>query len=148
MIELLRDYKSDRTIGGMALEDGTSLRTIERPWINNTPKVSCIPEGVYKLAQRPSAVVTRTTHGKYLEGWEVAGVENRSEIMIHIANFPFELLGCIGVGLTIEMMPSQNGFELAAKKSAAAFDVLMKALASRDEWYLEIKSMRKPYEIG
>ncbi len=135
MIELLRDYHDDRTLGYMTLESGARLATIERPWLNNQPMVSCIPEGVYKIHLRESSVINRTTHGKYLHGWEVTGVPNRSFIMIHIANFPHELEGCIGVGLKHGMLDR----EMAVRQSGAAFDLLMHELAARPEWYLEIK---------
>lgn len=135
MIELLRDYRDDRTLGSMTLENGDAFCTMERPWLNNQPMVSCIPEGVYKLALRDSSVVGRTTHGAHLQGWEVTDVPRRQFIMIHIANFPHELEGCIGIGLS-------HGFlagEMAVLQSAVAFERLMLALTGRSEWYLEIK---------
>lgn len=135
MIELMRDYHDDRTLGCMTLESGTRLATIERPWLNNQPMVSCIPEGVYKLHLRDSSVVNRTTRGAYLQGWEVTGVPNRSFIMLHIANFPHDVEGCIGVGLKQGSLAG----ELAILQSAPAFNVLMHELAGRAEWYLDIK---------
>ncbi len=135
MIELLRDYHDDRTFGQMTLESGTVVYTMERPWLNNQPLVSCIPEGVYRLALRDSSVVNRTTRGKYLRGWEVTDVPNRSFIMLHIANFPRDVEGCIGVGLKRGSLAG----ELAILQSGKAFDLLMRELSARSEWYLEIK---------
>jgi hypothetical protein len=136
MIELLRRYNPDGTFGQMTLEDGSVFATVERPWLNNQVGISCIPEGVYLLTLRDSEVVNRTTHGRYKRGWNVTGVPNRSFIMIHIANFPRNVEGCIGVGL-------KQGFlagEYAVLQSRDAFDRLMQRLAIRNEWYLEIKA--------
>ena len=135
MIELLRTYQDDRTLGQMTLENGTVFHTMERPWLNNQSQVSCIPEGVYKLALRDSSVVNRTTHGSHPKGWEVTDVPNRTFIMIHIANFPHELMGCIGIGMRHGILDN----EMAVLQSATAFELFMLALAGRDEWYLEIK---------
>lgn len=140
MIELLRDNKPDRTPGIMTLEDGTEFCTMERPWIQNMQAVSCIPEGVYRLDLRDSNVINRTTKGKYLKGWEVTNVPNRSLIMIHIANFPYQLMGCIAVGMKHGFLPSRNGQEYAVLQSAIAFEKMMTILSARTEWFLEVKT--------
>lgn len=136
MIELIREYRAEGTFGQLTLEDGAVFATVERPWINNTPKISCIPEGVYRLALRDSNVVHRTSRGQYLRGWEITNIPNRTLCMFHVANLPREVEGCIGVG-------KKHGFlygEFAVLQSLAGFDRLMQHLAIRSEWYLEIKS--------
>lgn len=65
--------------------------TVELPWRNNEPRVSCIPEGDYALVPR------RFYRGGY-DTWEVVQVPERSHILIHVANWPDELAGCIGIG--------------------------------------------------
>ncbi len=72
--------------------------TVERPWLNNEARVSCIPEGAYKLNFRESGIVNRTSRGEFTSGYEIAGVRDRSYIMIHIANSMEDLQGCVGVG--------------------------------------------------
>jgi len=135
MIELLRRYNPDGTFGQMTLEDGSVFATVERPWLDNQVGVSCIPEGVYTLALRDSEVVNRTTHGKYQRGWNVTNVPERSLIMIHIANFPHDVQGCIGVGLKQGYLAGKY----AVLQSRFAFDRLMAKLALKDTWTLEIK---------
>jgi hypothetical protein len=63
--------------------------TIERPWLDNKPNVSCIPAGTYTCKR-----VTRPKHG---ECFEVQNVEGRSAILFHVANYPEDVQGCIGV---------------------------------------------------
>ena len=73
--------------------------TIELPWLNNAPQISCIPTGKYKVVYRESA--------KYPRHYHVLNVPNRDFILIHQANYVGsknpkthkpDLLGCIGVG--------------------------------------------------
>lgn len=73
--------------------------TIELPYLNNRPQVSCIPKGAYKVVYRESA--------KYPQHYHILDVPNRSFILIHQANYvgsknprtrKADLLGCIGVG--------------------------------------------------
>lgn len=62
--------------------------TIELPWRDNTPQVSCIPEGDYPLIKWLSP-----NHGNCLL---VEDVPKRSSILIHPANNALrELRGCI-----------------------------------------------------
>ncbi len=65
--------------------------TVERPWANNTPNISCIPEGEYTMRPR------RYYRGGY-DTWEICDVPGRTYIMLHSANVPSELEGCVGVG--------------------------------------------------
>jgi hypothetical protein len=72
------------------LYNGAQLvcRTIELPWRDNEPRVSCIPEGRYELLKRYSK--------KYQWHLLVKGVPGRSYILIHPANVALtELKGCI-----------------------------------------------------
>lgn len=64
--------------------------TIELPWRDNLPNISCIPKGEYKLALRNSP--------KYGDHIHVTGVPARSYILIHPANYVGQLRGCIAVG--------------------------------------------------
>lgn len=65
--------------------------TVEPPWANNMPSVSCIPEGTYPVSTR------WFNRGGY-ETWQVSDVPGRTHIMIHKAVVPGHLRGCIGVG--------------------------------------------------
>lgn len=75
--------------------------TVELPWQDNHPDQSCIPAGVYQCIPHNSPAHPDT--------WEVSNVPNRSNILIHNANFPDQLLGCIGVGDSIAKINGQLG---------------------------------------
>lgn len=67
------------------------LYTIERPWLDNQPNISCIPVGSYDCAWCWSRKLLRWT---YL----LADVPDRAGIRIHSANLSSQLNGCIAVG--------------------------------------------------
>ncbi len=66
--------------------------TVELPWKNNRAKESCIPPGEYQVTIRHSP--------KYGKHYLINNVKGRDLILIHVANYTRELLGCIGVGLS------------------------------------------------
>jgi hypothetical protein len=85
---LYRTYHPEGTDGMLYIEDALQCYTIELPWLDNQPRVSCIPEGTYRLVRRYSA-----RHGWHLR---VKGVRGRSLILLHPANDARkELQGCI-----------------------------------------------------
>jgi hypothetical protein len=92
--------------------------TCERRWFDNKPYESCIPEGVYPL--EPSRYFR-----KGYDTFEIANVPNRSRILIHVANRPREVLGCVGVGLKLGVLED----EWAVLSSQLAFDEFMAAMA-------------------
>ena len=65
--------------------------TVECPWQNNEPWVSCIPIGDYPL-------VRTTYHAGGYETLEVCNVPKRSEIKIHKGNTHMDVQGCIALG--------------------------------------------------
>lgn len=75
------------------------LFTLELPWRDNEPGVSCVPTGLYALVRHESARFGRT--------WALVGGTvshhprpdaRRSAILFHAANLPGELRGCIAPG--------------------------------------------------
>ncbi|MDQ2999853.1 MAG: DUF5675 family protein, partial [Fibrobacterota bacterium] len=64
--------------------------TLERPWLDNARKVSCIPTGTY-------AVTVNNSYRFQRPMIEIVGVPGRSGIRIHDANHCSELEGCIAV---------------------------------------------------
>lgn len=67
-----------------------SCKTLELPWLDNAPRISCIPTGSYKVLRRTSA--------KYGPHFHVQNVPNRDLILIHHGNYHTDILGCILVG--------------------------------------------------
>jgi hypothetical protein len=94
ILELTRLKKSAKSTIGVLKIMGTSTQyfTLELPWKNNQRKISCIPEGTYKLEHRFSP--------KYGQHFWVKDVPGRDMILIHAGNKPADLLGCIAVGIT------------------------------------------------
>lgn len=112
MLTLKREYDDDKTTGVLTLPDGTELITLERPWLNNEPFVSCIPEGQYQ--------VMRNQTGKH-QWYGLLDVPDRSFIEIHTATRVDHLEGCIGL------------------QSDADCDLLLEWFGDSD-WVLEIVS--------
>lgn len=85
---LLRTYHSTG-VNGILFIDGTEFcKTIELPWRHNAPRISCIPEGIYRIRKRYSP--------RFLWHFEVLEVLERSAILLHPANDAAkELKGCI-----------------------------------------------------
>ena len=97
----LRREKSedDGTYGVLQFPDGTSLMTIELPWYENKPRISCIPPGTYRCEIKQSP--------KFGASYEVKNVPGRSAILIHAGNsagnvekgMKADSLGCILLGM-------------------------------------------------
>ena len=87
-IVLERMYFPEGTNGVLNLNGKEICKTIELPWRNNKARVSCIPEGKYKIRKRFSA--------KFKWHLELINVKNRKYILLHPANNALkELNGCI-----------------------------------------------------
>ena len=73
--------------------------TVERPWMDNAPSVSCIPTGKYHLHSYTS---NRFGNSVIIYGGTVSPYPDpnftRSGILIHPANVANDLEGCIGLG--------------------------------------------------
>ena len=94
MIKLTRFISTEQGTIGRLDCDGVQFFTVERPWLNNAPNISCIPDGEYEMV--------RVDSPKFGENmWEIANVSGRTHILIHIANNPANVEGCIGLGKTI-----------------------------------------------
>lgn len=65
--------------------------SMELPWKENARSVSCIPAGEYPL--------TREDHPRFGECFRLAGVPDRDGVLIHAANVPGQIRGCIAPGM-------------------------------------------------
>lgn len=74
-----------------------TAHSLERPWRDNLPEVSCIPVGEYKCVYTRSNRLSKLTGREYYT-YEVLDVPDRSGIRIHSANYFNQLLGCIALG--------------------------------------------------
>lgn len=128
-------YEEKQTIGKLFLlaADGSiicSWDSLELPWLNNQVMISCIPEGHYKCKKHISP--------KFGECLWVQDVPDRSEILIHLANFFSDLLGCIAIGKDLAYINKDNFVDVA--NSRKAINELLSYLDDMDGIMLEIKS--------
>ena len=75
------------TPGFVTLEQGRVCATLEDPWKDNLPHVSCIPQGVYRLGWTFSQRFQRHTI-------EILQVPNRIGIRLHAGNTIEHTTGC------------------------------------------------------
>lgn len=74
------------TLGELELE-GFTCKTMEPPWLDNRPNVSCIPPGEYPCHWHKSP--------RYGWGYAVLEVPGRSHILIHAGNIVTHTKGCV-----------------------------------------------------
>lgn len=106
---------------GRMMIEGQQLFTVERPWLQNQPSVSCIPSGDYYCAPK------RYNRGGY-DAIELLDVPRRTHILFHKGNTLHDLAGCIAPGTDLSFI---NGV-WAVKNSAVAFGMLMDAFGDRE----------------
>lgn len=118
---------------GVFLDEKTPFcLTLERPWLDNRPKVSCIPRGEY--------TVNRVVSPRHGETWEVQNVPNRTAILIHKGNFVEDSEGCIIVGEQFEDAVSSQADKVVTMvaSSGKAYHELMMRLYRKDSFKLVI----------
>ena len=94
-------YGSTETVGRLVSDtQGLIFWTIENPWLDNAPNISCIPEGLYYLERYDSP-----SHGA--DTWQFINVPNRTFCQIHVANYASDVSGCIGLG--VQVMSGMGG---------------------------------------
>lgn len=109
-------YTPMGTFGKLTMPE-FSCYTVEKPWRDNKPFVSCIPEGEYDLK------LGMYNRGGY-PAYEVMNVPNRILIKIHVANTMDDVLGCIGPGLALGYVENK----WAVTSSKAALKTFMEAM--------------------
>lgn len=127
------------TLGKLTLGE-TTLHTIERPWVNNTPFESCIPEGTYDLVPfvRPGSgmltyAIVNPVNDVYLNKADIpAGQTGRYLILFHPGNTIDDVVGCIAPGCVVD----RDRFFVG--QSRAAFEQLMDLLDFKEGHTLDI----------
>ena len=128
--ELIRTYYPQGTNGVLLHNGAVICSTIELPWKNNEPRISCIPEGKYGLVKRYSP------HHQW--HFELKDVPGRQLILIHPANDAIhELQGCIAPVTVVTGMGKGNFSRLAFKKITS---LLFPVLESGSDIFLTIKN--------
>jgi hypothetical protein len=128
--ELIRTYFSEGTNGILLFNGAVICSTIELPWNNNAPRISCIPEGKYRLVKRYNP------HHKW--HFELKDVPGRQLILMHPATDAItELKGCIAPVCVITGMGKGDFSRLAFKKITS---LLFPVLQSGSDIFLTIKN--------
>jgi len=119
-------YNKERTFGVLKENKVPFCLTLELPWKDNKPYISCIPSGEYicKRFTRPSGVFT----------WEITKVPGRTLILFHIANLVRDLQGCVGTGEEFGILKN----EPAILSSGRAFAEFMRLTKDYEEFPLTI----------
>lgn len=108
-IVLIRDTFTQFEMLGTITIGNQCFHSIERPWVagdtlgedGGEPGKSCVPEGIYRLVLHDT---TTHPHSFALENAALDVVHLpapgfRDSILIHSANWAYELKGCIALGL-------------------------------------------------
>lgn len=126
-IQIVRQYFQTHT-AGVLLGLPKLIYTIERPWVGNQPKVSCIPEGTYRVAWREA------NWSRFPRAFQILNVPDRSGILIHSANLARQLHGCIAPGLSRGFIAGES----AILSSVAAVNFLESHLPKNSQFLLVI----------
>jgi hypothetical protein len=130
MLELKRIALLPYATFGVLLWDGIPFAvTLERPWLDNLPKVSCIPAGKYSCC--------RFSSPKHPNTFEVENVKNRSAILFHTGNTEADSEGCIVIGEQYAKRNDKTGIAV----SRAGFQEFLELTKGIDIFSLEIKEV-------
>lgn len=127
--------KGDLPKRGVLLLEGEPLCvTLELPWRDNLPNISCIPTGEYFLEERIDVLLHNGSevHRTY----EVLAVEGREGILFHCGNTAKDTKGCILVGSSFDTM------EIGVVESRKAFGELLVRLNSQGRHKLKIVEVK------
>jgi len=95
----------------MHKDQSLTLQTLELPWKDNQQDISCIPVGTYGYEKWYSpkfkATVFRLLH-----------VPDRTNILIHPANYVRQLRGCIAPGLNKKDIDRDGKLDVTKSKDA------------------------------
>lgn len=126
-VKLIRFLETSReTMGYMKIGD-IIIWTLELPWKDNQPFVSCIPVGTYLVKKRFSE--------RHKFHYHITGVSGRTWILIHAGNYHTDIQGCILPGKAIEDLDFDCEPDVKFSKAA-----LNHMLELGDEFELTIES--------
>ncbi len=137
---LTRYYLPTCTLGKLTGDEGLNIRTIERPWLQNQPFVSCVPEGDYKVIRdnRPSRGPTFCLINEDLNVYRYPATGKRDSILIHVGNWVSDIEGCIAPGQAFSVMRGEN----AVARSVPAWRDLNLYVGTDQEFKLIIRQYR------
>lgn len=125
MLTLRRDTSTPEAVLGILIIGDKRLHTIERPWVPHpdcpagAPYLSCVPLGVYRLepfkmpSGEKSYVLSNPAAGVYKLPFEAPKTQRgqvRSRVTIRAANYAFEAID--GIGLGMERVKTSVGWKV------------------------------------
>jgi hypothetical protein len=119
-------YHPEGTLGVLLASVG-HFYTVEKPWEDNTPFKSCIPEGEYPMNWERSP--------KFGMCWHVKDVPNRTHILIHAGNTARDVVGCVAVGRSL------LGDTIGVSESRKAMAEL-EGITTGGEWTLKVEFVK------
>lgn len=87
------------------------LYTVERTWRRNEENNSCIPAGKYQVSEWDSP--------KFGKCFKIHNVLDRKYVLIHVANYAYQLQGCIAPGLSRADVDGDGDVDDVASSRAA-----------------------------
>ena len=110
----LTRYETDfeGTFSKVVTDNQFQVYGVEKPWHDNKHDESCIPAGVYQCA-----IVESPKFGKV---YSIQGVKDRTEILIHPANWQRQLLGCVALGRAVGLVLGVKGV-MSSQDAVAGF---------------------------
>lgn len=138
-LTLIRHRTDDHGTAGVLTVEGRRIAdTLELPWRNNQPEMSCIPPGLYDCRLKHSP--------RFGLVYQVCDVPGRGDILIHGLNFAGDRLrgldthshGCIGLGRAGALRNTSGAMQRAVLVSRATTAQFMSALQRRP-FTLEIR---------
>ena len=135
LLRVFRQYFPEQTPSDVILMDDDKnilfhFTGIELAWKDNKRRESCIPEGIY-LAKKH----TSPKFGKCL--W-IQDVPNRSEILVHPANYSRQLLGCMALGMNFADIDGDGLVDVT--ESRKAVNKLLSLMGEDNEITIVIQS--------
>lgn len=104
ILERWADHPDHGVLGEIYHEGKLICKTIERPWVNNRPFVSCIPARTYELEPFARSngdevyCLTNEFGNVVRTKGEMPANGGRYAILIHEGNWMTDFAGCIGPG--------------------------------------------------
>lgn len=104
-------YLPHSTIGRFWINDEL-FYTVEQPWMDNKPFMSCVPDGPYELLPDPSdkssvpGGVCWALHNPDLNVYQHKAdrtdeTQRYQCLFVHVGNFPRNFQGCVGAGMKL-----------------------------------------------
>ena len=132
VLELVRvESAIDATFGILKIDERVFCVTLERPWSNNLPNVSCVPDGRYLCAKHESP--------RFGSTFKLLDVPGRSDVLFHWGNVASDSQGCIILGRYFGFVSSKNARGVLS--SLATFKNFMNILRRADEFQLLIRTV-------